>query len=42
MKNLKDFYINGEWVIPQSDLVFPVMNPASEQQVGEIINLQGR
>jgi len=37
MKNLKKFYINGEWVVPQSDLVFPVMNPASEQQVGEII-----
>ncbi|TDI40685.1 MAG: aldehyde dehydrogenase family protein [Acidobacteria bacterium] len=37
MDNLKNFYIDGAWVSPQSDQVFPVMNPATEQQVGEII-----
>ena len=37
MDNLKKFYIDGAWVSPQSDQVFPVMNPATEQQVGEII-----
>ena len=37
MEHLGSFYIDGEWVTPQSDLAFPVMNPANEHQVGEII-----
>ena len=37
MNNLNNFYIDGAWVAPQSDQVFPVMNPATEEQVGEII-----
>ena len=37
MDNLHNFYIDGAWVAPQSDHVFPVMNPATEEQVGEII-----
>ncbi len=37
MDNLHTFYIDGAWVAPQSQQVFPVMNPATEEQVGEII-----
>ena len=37
MEHLGSFYIDGDWVTPQSELTFPVMNPANEQQVGEII-----
>lgn len=37
MEHLGSFYIDGQWVTPQSGLTFPVMNPANEQQVGEII-----
>ena len=37
MDNLHNFYIDGAWVAPQSQQVFPVMNPATEEQVGEII-----
>lgn len=37
MNNLNKFYIDGAWVTPQSSQVFPVLNPATEQRVGEII-----
>ncbi len=37
MDNLLKFYIDGAWVAPPSEQVFPVMNPATEEQVGEII-----
>jgi aldehyde dehydrogenase (NAD+) len=37
MENLNRFYIDGAWVTPQSDQRFPVLNPATEQRVGEII-----
>ncbi len=37
MEHLGSFYIDGDWVTPQSNLAFPVMNPANEHQVGEII-----
>jgi aldehyde dehydrogenase (NAD+) len=37
MKNLDRFYIDGAWVTPQSEQRFPVLNPATEQSVGEII-----
>ena len=30
MENLQKFYINGEWVTPQSKNTMPVMNPATE------------
>jgi aldehyde dehydrogenase (NAD+) len=36
MDNTRHFYIDGAWVAPLSEQVFPVMNPASEKQVGEI------
>ncbi len=36
IKNLSKFYLDGEWVTPLSRTEFPVMNPASEQQVGTI------
>jgi acyl-CoA reductase-like NAD-dependent aldehyde dehydrogenase len=36
MDNLHNFYIGGAWVAPQSEQVFPVMNPATEEQVSEI------
>jgi aldehyde dehydrogenase (NAD+) len=31
------FYIDGAWRQPQSDQRFPVMNPATEEQVAEVI-----
>ena len=31
------FYIDGAWRQPQSDQRFPVMNPATEKQVAEVI-----
>jgi aldehyde dehydrogenase (NAD+) len=37
MSNLKQFYINGEWVTPNSKIEFPVLNPANNSQVGTII-----
>lgn len=36
MKNLSKFYINGAWVEPSSNLAFPVLNPATEETIGEI------
>jgi len=36
MQNLNKFYINGEWVKPASNTEFPVLNPATEQQIGVI------
>ena len=36
MQNLNKFYIDGEWVKPSSTTEFPVMNPATEQQIGVI------
>lgn len=37
MDNLDKFYIDGAWITPQSSQMFPVLNPATEQQVGEIV-----
>jgi aldehyde dehydrogenase (NAD+) len=37
MDNLGRFYIDGVWATPQSNQIFPVQNPATEQQVGEIV-----
>ena len=34
MKNLTKFYINGTWVEPSSTSTMPVLNPATEQQIG--------
>src|SRR6056297_3607098 len=34
--NLSRFYIDGAWVTPSSDRDFPVLNPATEQKIGEI------
>ena len=36
MDNLKKFYINGEWVDSISSATFPVINPATEVQIGTI------
>ena len=36
MKNLSKFYIAGEWVNPISDDMMPVLNPATEEQIGTI------
>ena len=36
MKNLKKFYIDGQWVTPNSTATLPVLNPATEEQVGTI------
>ncbi|MEC8956445.1 MAG: aldehyde dehydrogenase family protein [Pseudomonadota bacterium] len=34
MNNLQKFYIDGNWVEPQSTNTLPVMNPANEEQIG--------
>ena len=36
MEHLGKFYIDGKWVAPASDRKFPVLNPATEEQIGEI------
>ena len=36
MSNRTKFYINGEWVAPSSSETLEVMNPATEQSIGEI------
>ncbi len=40
MQNLLDrldkFYIGGEWVAPLSDARFPVIDPATEERLGEV------
>ena len=36
MERLSQFYIGGKWVNPISDLSMPVMNPATEKQVGTL------
>ena len=36
MKNLQKFYINGQWVSPQSKNTMPVMNPATEEKIGTV------
>ena len=36
MENLDKFYINGCWVKPNSSQSMPVLNPASEMQIGTI------
>ncbi|WP_299846027.1 aldehyde dehydrogenase family protein [uncultured Roseovarius sp.] len=36
MDNLLKFYIGGQWVAPASDATMPVMNPATEEQIGTV------
>ena len=36
MRDLRKFYIGGQWVASQSNSEFPVLNPATEQQIGVI------
>ena len=37
MENLQKFYINGKWVKPNSTKTMAVLNPATEDLIGEII-----
>ena len=37
MENLQKFYINGKWIIPNSTKTMAVLNPATEDLIGEII-----
>ena len=37
MENLNKFYIDGAWITPQSRQMFAVLNPTTEQQLGEIV-----
>ncbi|MGB7287271.1 MAG: aldehyde dehydrogenase family protein, partial [Salaquimonas sp.] len=37
MQNLDKFYIDGKWVEPNSERKFPVQNPATQTQIGEIV-----
>ena len=36
MENLCKFYINGAWIAPKSSLTMPVLNPATELQIGSV------
>ena len=36
MKNADKFYINGEWVVPSSDEMLDVINPATGGVIGKI------
>ena len=36
MENFKKFYIDGQWVDPQSSTTFPFVNPATEEEIGVI------
>ncbi len=36
MENFKKFYIDGQWVDPQSSTTFPFINPATEEEIGVI------
>lgn len=36
MDNLLKFYIGGQWVTPASDATMPVLNPATEEQIGTV------
>lgn len=36
MENLRKFYIGGEWVGPISSATMPVLNPATEEQIGTL------
>ena len=36
MENLQKFYINGQWVEPRSKNTMPVINPATEEQIGTV------
>ena len=33
MENFKKFYIDGQWVDPQSSTTFPFINPATEEEI---------
>ena len=36
MENLRKFYIGGAWVDPISSATMPVLNPATEEQIGTV------
>lgn len=36
MNNREKFYINGEWVKPSTDLRLDVINPATEEAIGQV------
>ena len=36
MENLQKLYINGKWVKPSSKNTMPVINPATEEQIGTV------
>ena len=36
MDKLKKFYIDGDWVDPIANQLFPVVNPATEKKIGEV------
>ena len=36
MSNRTNFYINGEWVAPSTSDTIDVINPATEQSIGQV------
>ena len=37
MEDLKKFFIDGKWIIPNSTKIFPVIDPSNEKIFAEII-----
>ena len=37
MSDKKKFYINGKWVSPKSDKSIKVINPATENVIGKMV-----
>ena len=37
MEDLKKFFIDGKWIIPNSTNIFPVFDPSNEKIFAEII-----
>ena len=37
MEDLKKFFIDGKWIIPNSTNIFPVIDPSNEKIFAEII-----
>ena len=37
MNNCDRFYVDGVWVQPDSDIVVPVVNPSTEENIGSVV-----
>ena len=37
MNNCDRFYVDGVWVQPESDIVVPIVNPSTEENIGSVV-----